>query len=450
MPRVKDLWFSEVKDPNDPKKKIKRKTARHPDRGGSKDAKRWLAIWIDPAGKEASKAFAIREAAKTYAGRQEADVDRGAYIDPTAGKELFGPLAQKWLRLCDVGAISRERYESTNRLHIEPTFGHRRAASVKPSETLEWLRALSRSRGASTQAMALFILRGVFDLAVADGIRRDNPAKASIIPTPKPDATEREAWSVDRLWLVIDAHEPPYRPIPIVSAGCGGLRQGEALALAVEDFDFEAGKIRIGRQLIKVRGGKMVAKLPKGGKVRTAPLPAGVARVVQAHLEAYPPRAISLPWMLENGDFAEEEHVCTLLFRWQGDHPSTHDQPIRESSYNGLVWKPALAAAGVIPEPLKGPRGGVLKYEASREDGTHALRHWYTTTLLDSGVNLSGIMEFVGHSTKSAPITVRVYGHVTEETFEQTRNVIDRTLFRLRAVQDQRSSGTGTERAVSQ
>ncbi len=61
MARVKDLWFAEVKDPADPEKKIKRKTARHPDNGGSKMAKRWLAIWIGPDGGEKSKAFQGRE-----------------------------------------------------------------------------------------------------------------------------------------------------------------------------------------------------------------------------------------------------------------------------------------------------------------------------------------------------------------------------------------------------
>ena len=42
MARVRDLWHD----------KKRRKTARHPDRGGNKDAKRWLAIWLDPDGKE--------------------------------------------------------------------------------------------------------------------------------------------------------------------------------------------------------------------------------------------------------------------------------------------------------------------------------------------------------------------------------------------------------------
>jgi hypothetical protein len=77
------------------------------------------------------------------------------------------------------------------------------------------------------------------------------------------------------------------------------------------------------------------------------------------------------------------------------------------------------------------------------------LRHYLTSTLLDGGVSLAAIMAFLGHSRRGKPITLGVYGHVTEEGFEQARTVIDRSLFRLRVVQDQRSAGTGTEQAVS-
>jgi hypothetical protein len=41
-------------------------------------------------------------------------------------------------------------------------------------------------------------------------------------------------------------------------------------------------------------------------------------------------------------------------------------------------------------------------------------------------------MDFMGHSKKGAPVTLGVYAHVTEETYESARNAIDRSLFRLR------------------
>ncbi|OLT12205.1 hypothetical protein BJF79_22740 [Actinomadura sp. CNU-125] len=265
-------------------------------------------------------------------------------------------------------------------------------------------------------------------------------------------ADEREVWSADRAWAVIQGTAEPYRPIPALEAGCG-LRESEALATAEEDFDFEAGRVRVCRQAVQV-GGRWVFKAPKGGRERSVPLPSGVARLVRAHIDAYPPRSYSLPWMRENGEL-DGEHTCGLLFRWQGAHPATRDQHIRSRSYEASVWLPALAAAGVIRPPVPGRRGGVTQHYQSpgKGDGEHALRHFYSTTLQDAGIQLGAVMDFLGHSRKNqrrVPVTIRVYGHTTEEAYEAARNAIDRSLFRLRPVQDHRADGTEPEQAVSE
>jgi integrase len=445
MARIRDLWFRPVKGPDG--KPVKTKTIRHPDKGGSKDAKRWLAVWVGPDGKEKSAAFKIRDKAVKYARKMEEDAQRGEYIDPDAGKALFGPLALKWLRLRDVGSGSIRRYDSAYRLHLKVPFGDRQIKSIKPSEVLEWLRDLSKTHGHSTQQIAYIILCGVFDLAVADGMRRDNPAKSSIIPKPTREPHERASWSVDRVWAVIDAHAEPYRAIPILGAGCG-TRQSETFAFAEEDFDFENGKVYVRRQVVRV-GRLLVFKLPKGGKERIAPLPVGVARAVKAHIDAYPPRPYSLPWMQEkSAGLAAEEYTCNLLFRWQGDHPRRHEGHMRESSYNSNVCKPALAAASIIPPAAKNSRGR-MRYVAANDDGFHMLRHYLTSVLLDAGVSLAGIMAFLGHSRRGKPVTLGVYGHVTEETFEAARTAVDQSLFRLRLVPDREADGTGTEQSGS-
>jgi site-specific recombinase XerD len=74
--------------------------------------------------------------------------------------------------------------------------------------------------------------------------------------------------------------------------------------------------------------------------------------------------------------------------------------------------------------------------------GMHNLRHWYSTCLQDAGVSPVSVTEFLGHSKKALPVTFRVYGHVTEETFEQACVAVDAALFRLRSVE---SGGTVTE-----
>jgi len=450
--RVKDLWFSEVPvrdaagklatGPDGRAVRERRKTAKHPDNGGSKDAKRWLAVWHDPDGSEVTKAYAKQSDAKAYARKMESDVERGEYIDKNAGKERFGDLARKWIRLRKVGAVSRRRYESVFRNHVEAAFGRRLVKSVRPSEVAEWLGYGSVSGlSDAMKSAAYYIVAGTFDLAVADKLRRDNPARSPVVTKPVPGTEEREPWPTDLVWRVTDEHPEPYRAIPQCAAGLG-LRQGCAFALAEEDFNFTTMKVRIGRQIERV-GGQWVFKLPKGGKERTVPLTRGVAAVALAHIKAYPPAPYELPWMNEAGEIAGDPHSCRLLFRWHGDDPRTRGRHIGSSSYDQAVWKPALSRAGIIAAAAPDARG-IHRYAggSGKGNGMHALRHYYSVTLQNGGVPLIGVMEFMGHSRKGMPVTLGVYGHVTEETFELAREAVDRTLFKLRPA---KAPGTVTE-----
>jgi integrase len=455
MARVKDLWFSQAPAKGDDGKtlrgpdgrviKERRKTSKHPDNSGSKDAKRWLAVWIDPDGNEVSKAFAKKNSAKDYGEKMEADADRDEYVAPNAGKIKFGGLAKKHLRLRGVGGSSSQTYDSLNRNHVEPVFGHRFVDAIKPSEILEWMRSPSFTKlSGSTQLTAFLIVRGTLDLAVADKLRRDNPARSPIITPPRADKSHKKPWTAEDVWKVHDEHPEPYRPIVMCEAGLGA-RQGEALALAEEDFDFDAMKVHIRRQVEKVRG-TWYFKLPKEGREHTVPLPRGLAAIVQANLKASPPRPYELPWMYENGEVADEPCTVRLLYRWQGRDSRTRDGHIRGTRFNEDVWKPALIRAGIIELPA-GAKIPTRYAGSSNGNGTHILRHYYSTTLQDAGISPVGVTEFMGHSVEALPVTFRVYGHVTEETFEQARQAIDKSLFRLRPVE---SSGTVTELRAAQ
>lgn len=451
MARVRDLWFSEVpkkdadgrtvKDGHGRAVYEKKKSAKHPDSGGNKDARRWLACWLDPDGKEVTKAFAKQSDAKAYADKMEGDAQRDDYVDPKAGRAKAGDLAETWIRLRDVGGSSRERYRGVYRNQVQPVFGNRTVKSVRPSEVAEWLRSPEIERLSGTTRLAAYmILAGAFDLAVADRMRRDNPVRSKVVAVPKAGEPERQLWPAERVWAVIDQHPEEYRPIPVAAAGLG-LRQGCALGLAEEDIDWEAERVTVRRQVARV-GGRYYFKLPKEDRERTVPLPRGVAAVLKACIAAHPPEPYSLPWMNKDGKTADDPHECRLLFRWYGTSLRHRGKHVNAPSYDALVWKPALSRAGIAPEPVR-DKWGVLRYSSGgRENGMHALRHFYSNALQDAGVPPAGVQDFMGHSRKQLPVTFRVYGHVTEETFEQARAAVDQRLFRLRPVP---SAGTVTE-----
>lgn len=81
-----------------------------------------------------------------------------------------------------------------------------------------------------------------------------------------------------------------------------------------------------------------------------------------------------------------------------------------------LVQSPRVetgAARGRIEDP-------------KRADGFHALRHFYASTLLDSGESIRAVADYLGHPDPA--FTLRVYTHLMPASAERTRAAIDRVL----------------------
>ena len=121
---------------------------------------------------------------------------------------------------------------------------------------------------------------------------------------------------------------------------------GTAFGLSVDDFDFSLMLIRVRRQ-VKRLGKKFVFALPKNDKERFVPMAPVLAKAVKNHIGRFGTTTVSLPWERLDGDIQKHD----LIFSWPDDRHLTarlHDE---------LVWKPALAEAGVIPLPYKDSRG---------------------------------------------------------------------------------------------
>jgi len=107
--------------------------------------------------------------------------------------------------------------------------------------------------------------------------------------------------------------------------------------------------------------GTMTFSPPKGGKERDVPLPDAVALRLSAHIAAFPPAAVSLPWKVPEGRPVTVRLLVT----------TPQSRPVHRSAFNISRWQPALKAAGI---------------PAGRESGMHALRHYYASALLARGV----------------------------------------------------------------
>src|SRR6516164_17254 len=103
MGYTKDLWTRPLASPDGQVTRVRNS------RWGK--GKRWLACWIDPEGKEKSRAFKIQAAADKHWRAMETDKERGDYRDPDAGKVLFSDLGKRWLTSRIVDPSTAIRYE---------------------------------------------------------------------------------------------------------------------------------------------------------------------------------------------------------------------------------------------------------------------------------------------------------------------------------------------------
>ncbi|MFB8381066.1 tyrosine-type recombinase/integrase [Streptomyces rubiginosohelvolus] len=389
---IQDRWYKTESDANG--KPTRTKTDRH----GT--GLRYRARYISPDGTEKSKSFpdGQKRRAEAWLSQIEADMTRGQYFDPRAGRLTVRQHADRWLASLTQDPGTFVGTKQRIRLHVVPHLGSRSLDSLRPIHIREWLRKLEDAGVALSYQRVIFAnLNAMLGSAVDDRLIPENPCRSSSVKTPKPEPRRIVPWSRQRVLAVRSALPDRYRAMVDLAGGCG-MRQGEVLGLSPDDVDVPEGVIHIVRQ-VKLINGRQVFALPKGGKTRTVPLPEVVARALEAHSAQFEPRPVTLPWRSLDG----VPTTAALYF------PNAEGRAVIRTVFNSKAWQPALDAAGV-------PRG--------RDNGMHALRHFYASVLLDTGENIKALSEYLGHHDPG--FTLRTYTHLMPSSEKRTREAVNR------------------------
>ncbi|MCY1652839.1 site-specific integrase [[Kitasatospora] papulosa] len=397
---IQDRWFVTVTGPDGKPRKVKS------DRYGV--GSRYRARYVGPDGTEKSKSFPDRQKrlADQWLAHTEADMARGQYIDPRAARTTFQQYAEGWVSTQGADPNTQASMESQLRLHAFPYLGTRPLGSFQPAHIRDWVQQLQANGVRGSYARTIYSnVRAALSAAVDDGHLPRNPCSARSVRPPTVDTKRVTPWTTERLFAVRAGMPERYQAMVDLGGGCG-LRQGEILGIAVDAIDFRSDTLHVVQQL-KLSRSKPVFAPPKGAKLRDVPLPGPVADALRAHMKQFPPVEITLPWKVAGGPLVTKR----LIFMGpRGGH-------VWRTSLNEEAWKPALASAGVIPVPAAG-----APHAESRENGMHAMRHFYASVLLDAGENIKALAEYLGHSDPG--LTLRVYAHLMPSSQERTRKAV--------------------------
>ncbi|MBO0652807.1 site-specific integrase [Streptomyces triculaminicus] len=397
---IQDRWYKTETGSGGKPRRVK--TERH----GT--GMRYRARYVAPDGTEKSKSFpdGQKRLADQWLAHIEADMSRGQYVDPQLGRTTFQQYAEKWLPTAANDPNTEASMASQLRLHAFPYLGSRPLGSFQPEHIRDWVKRMEQNGVAGAYARTIYSnVRSALSAAVDDGYLPRNPCSARSVKAPTVERKRVVPWSPERVFAVRAALPERYQAMVDLGAGCGP-RQGEILGVAEDAIDFDTNTLHIVQQL-KLSRSRPVFAPPKGSKLRDVPLPGPVADALRAHLKRFPPVEITLPWKTASGPLVTKRLIFTGPMGGQ----------VWRTSLNDDAWKPALAAAGVIPPAEKGD-----SYAAAREHGMHALRHFYASALLDAGESIKALAEYLGHSDPA--LTLRVYAHLMPGSQERARRAI--------------------------
>ena len=159
----------------------------------------------------APQTFATKTDADVWLTMKEAEIHRGDWIDPDAGKILFGTYADTWMHDHVLKPRTDELYRGLLKNHLKPTFGRMDLGKIRERDVRRWRKERinagpdqARPFGPVTVAKSYRLLHAIMTTGVEDGLIRRNPLDAHRAARQRARATPGAA-------APGDVRQPPLR-----------------------------------------------------------------------------------------------------------------------------------------------------------------------------------------------------------------------------------------------
>lgn len=329
----------------------------------------------------ADRTFETKADARTWLSEVETEIRRGRWIDPSAGRVLFGHYVDDWLdHRYDIRPRTRELYRSLIKRHLKPTFERVPLTDIATATVRRWHATIAKKQP-TTAAKAYRLLRAVLMTATADGLIITNPCV--IKGAGQERAPERKVPSLETVEAIATAVGDRYRAL-VYTAALAGLRAGELSGLERRHIDLVHRTVAVEQQAQVVVGqGRVLGPTKSEAGRRTVAIPDELVRILDHHLANY-----------------VNPEPDAVVFTGDKGAPITTQH-----------WSQKFRAAA----------------ESAGAEGLHFhdLRHLAGTLAAATGASTRELMARLGHSTPRASL---IYQHATEQRDRQIAAGIDAIL----------------------
>jgi integrase len=225
------------------------------------------------------------EDASELLAERKAEVRENKHVAPSDA--TFDQAADEWLTSAAfkrLGERTQERYIGNLEHHLRPRFGARKMQNLDADDAVELLAALDEAGKAGwTQRNVLTTLSALFRWA--SGRRKlaaTNPVR-QLEKHERPKVRKRNGRTLQprEITALIDSATTDRYRILLATAIFSGLRLMELLALRWMDVDYDAGEIRVRKQL--TRKGRRLEDVKTESGVREIALRPELVSVLRAH-----------------------------------------------------------------------------------------------------------------------------------------------------------------------
>lgn len=399
---IDDLWYLTKRDADD-----NRIPSKRHGRG-----KRYRVRVDSPDGNTPTKSFHKLSDAKRYDNNIHADISRGLYIDPVAGKISLRDYSEQWRTQQIHIDTTEDKVERAFRLHVWPLLGETPMDVIRRSHIQSWVK--DRSAEGVLAASSLHIVYGylstMFKSAVLDRIIGVSPCQGITLPKI-PDADRYIPTPVE-VHAVVAELPVYYRAAVWVAAGCG-LRPQEVFGLELTHVDWLRRELRVRQQVRQPTGEtRAVGRLKTKTSKRDVDLPAQVQEELARLVALKPPQTRRMRDLTDPRKPFERD--TQLLFT------TARDRPVNRSNWS-RVWRAALRRADAKARAADPKSPGV-----TQGWGLHSLRHFFATSLIHKGASVKTVQLALGHSKPS--ITLDTYTHEWPDVTERTRTLMEDAL----------------------